>query len=87
MWLDFRDTNEQESAYLQLLRHIPKAPVFAVPPLGANPFGGRSEVEVAFRPPIVCAFRWVSRRITLHATAVIYEPAVGYGHLEVRDSP
>ncbi len=47
LWEDFRDTSIEESAYERLLRNIHGVPVDAVPPLGQNPFEGRTSVEAA----------------------------------------
>lgn len=45
LWEDFRDPGTEESAYLRLLRDIHGVAVDAVPPLGPNPFEGRTAVE------------------------------------------
>ena len=47
LWEDFRDKNIEESAYERLLRDIHGVPVDAVPPLGPNPFEGRTAVEAS----------------------------------------
>lgn len=46
-WEDFRDASLDESAYERLLRDIHGVPVDAVPPLGPNPFEGRTAVEAS----------------------------------------
>ncbi|BBY44266.1 hypothetical protein MCEL_25610 [Mycolicibacterium celeriflavum] len=45
LYEDFRDSSVEESAYLRLLRDIHGVAVDAVPPLGPNPFEGRTAVE------------------------------------------
>ncbi|WP_166904379.1 toll/interleukin-1 receptor domain-containing protein [Mycobacterium sp. DL440] len=45
LWEDFRNDSIEESAYERLLRNIHGVPVDAVPPLGTNPFEGRTSVE------------------------------------------
>lgn len=45
LWQDFRDPSLEESAYERLLRDIHGVAVDAVPPLGPNPFEGRTEIE------------------------------------------
>lgn len=45
LWEDFRDSSLEESAYERLLRDIHGVAVDAVPPLGPNPFEGRTAVE------------------------------------------
>ena len=45
LWLDFRDAATQEAAYEKFLRDIHGAPVETAPPVGPNPFEGRTEVE------------------------------------------
>lgn len=47
LWEDFRDPSLEESAYERLLRDIHGVAVDAVPPLGPNPFEGRTPVEAA----------------------------------------
>ncbi|SPM34772.1 hypothetical protein MRAB57_2593 [Mycobacterium rhizamassiliense] len=47
LWEDFRDASIEESAYERLLRDIHGVPVDAVPPLGPNPFEGRTAVEAS----------------------------------------
>jgi TIR domain len=47
LWEDFRDASLEESAYERLLRDIHGVAVDAVPPLGPNPFEGRTSVEAA----------------------------------------
>lgn len=45
LWQDFRDAATQEAAYERLLRDIHGVAVDAVPPIGPNPFEGRTETE------------------------------------------
>lgn len=45
LWLDFRDEQVIEESYERLVRDIHKIPVDIVPPLGSNPFEGKSEIE------------------------------------------
>jgi hypothetical protein len=45
LWEDFRESSLEESAYERLLRDIHGVAVDAVPPLGPNPFEGRTAVE------------------------------------------
>lgn len=47
LWQDFRDTATQEAAYERLLRVIHGVAVDAAPPIGPNPFEGRTEIEAA----------------------------------------
>lgn len=47
LYEDFRDDGNEESAYERLLRNIHGVAVDAVPPLGPNPFEGRTAVEAA----------------------------------------
>lgn len=47
LWEDFRDASIEESAYERLVRDIHGVPVDAVPPLGSNPFEGRTAVEAS----------------------------------------
>lgn len=42
-WIDFRSDNE--TAYEHLLRDLHQAPLEAAPPLGKNPFNGRTEAQ------------------------------------------
>jgi hypothetical protein len=44
-WLDFRNTASYEVAYEELLRDIHRTAVDVAPPLGPNPFEGKTEVE------------------------------------------
>ncbi|MDR0592730.1 MAG: toll/interleukin-1 receptor domain-containing protein [Bifidobacteriaceae bacterium] len=44
-WIDFRDDKRAEDSYEELLRDLRSAPVDAAPPLGANPFDGKSDTE------------------------------------------
>ncbi len=43
IWIDFR--SDHEAAYERLLRDLHRAPVEAVPQLGANPFAGTTEAQ------------------------------------------
>jgi len=45
LWLDFRDAASQEGAYERLLRDIHGVAVDTAPPLGPNPFEGRTDAE------------------------------------------
>lgn len=45
LWIDFRDPTSVETAYEKLLREIHGVPIDAAPPLGPNPFEGRTDVE------------------------------------------
>lgn len=45
LWQDFRDAATEEAAYERLLRDIHGVAVDAAPPLGPNPFEGRTEIE------------------------------------------
>lgn len=45
LWQDFRDAATQEAAYERLLREIHGVAVDAAPPIGPNPFEGRTEIE------------------------------------------
>jgi hypothetical protein len=45
MWQDFRDAATEEAAYERLLRDIHGVAVDAAPPVGPNPFEGRTEVQ------------------------------------------
>jgi hypothetical protein len=45
LWQDFRDATTQEAAYERLLRDIHGVAVDAAPPIGPNPFEGRTEIE------------------------------------------
>ena len=45
LWLDFRDTATAEGAYEDLLREIHGVSVDAAPPIGPNPFEGRTATE------------------------------------------
>ncbi|QEM46663.1 toll/interleukin-1 receptor domain-containing protein [Mycolicibacterium grossiae] len=45
LWQDFRDAATQEAAYERLLREIHGVAVDAAPPIGPNPFEGRTETE------------------------------------------
>ncbi len=47
LWQDFRDPATQEAAYERLLRDIHGVAVDAAPPIGPNPFEGRTEVEAS----------------------------------------
>lgn len=47
LYEDFRDADNEESAYERLLRDIHGVPVDAVPPLGPNPFEVRTAVEAS----------------------------------------
>ncbi|MGB3893688.1 MAG: toll/interleukin-1 receptor domain-containing protein [Mycolicibacter sinensis] len=47
LYEDFRDDATQEAAYERLLREIHGIAVDAVPPIGPNPFEGRTEVEAS----------------------------------------
>ena len=42
-WIDFR--GDHESAYERLLRELHEVPLEAAPPLGENPFSGRTEAQ------------------------------------------
>jgi hypothetical protein len=44
-WQDFRDAATEEAAYERLLRDIHGVAVDAAPPIGPNPFEGRTEIE------------------------------------------
>lgn len=44
-WQDFRDANNQEAEYQRLLREIDGVAIDDAPPLGPNPFEGRTTVE------------------------------------------
>lgn len=45
LWQDFRDSSAQEAAYERLLRDIHGVAVDAAPPLGPNPFEGRTALQ------------------------------------------
>lgn len=45
LWLDFRDVSVAEDSYEKLLRELHQVPVEVAPPLGANPFEGKSDTE------------------------------------------
>ncbi|MBI3217678.1 MAG: toll/interleukin-1 receptor domain-containing protein [Mycobacterium sp.] len=45
LWQDFRDAATHEAAYERLLRVIHGVAVDAAPPIGPNPFEGRTEIE------------------------------------------
>lgn len=45
LWIDFRDPVSIENEYEKLLREIHGVPIDAAPPLGKNPFEGRTDVE------------------------------------------
>ena len=45
LWEDFRDAATQEAAYERLLREIHGVAVDAAPPIGPNPFEGRTDIE------------------------------------------
>jgi hypothetical protein len=45
LWQDFRDAPTEEAAYERLLRDIHGVAVDAAPPIGPNPFEGRTETE------------------------------------------
>lgn len=45
LWLDFRDAATEEAAYERLLRVIHDVAVDAAPPIGPNPFEGRTDIE------------------------------------------
>jgi hypothetical protein len=47
LWQDFRDATTQEAAHERLLRDIHGLAVDAAPPVGPNPFDGRTEIEAA----------------------------------------
>jgi hypothetical protein len=47
LWEDFRDDATQEAAYERLLREIHGVAVDAAPPIGPNPFEGRTEIEAS----------------------------------------
>ncbi|MGB3286516.1 toll/interleukin-1 receptor domain-containing protein [Mycolicibacter algericus] len=47
LWLDFRDDTTQEAAYERLLRDIHGVAVDAAPPIGRNPFEGRTDTEAS----------------------------------------
>lgn len=47
LWSDFRDEASAEEEYAQLLRKIHGVPVEVAPPLGSNPFDGKSAVEAS----------------------------------------
>ena len=44
-WIDFRDDTRAEDSYHELLRDLHSVPVDVAPPLGPNPFDGRSHAE------------------------------------------
>lgn len=45
LWQDLRDATTEEAAYERLLRDIHGVAVDAAPPIGPNPFEGRTEIE------------------------------------------
>jgi hypothetical protein len=45
LWQDFRDATTEEAAYERLLRDIHGVAVDAAPPIGPNPFEGRTDTE------------------------------------------
>ncbi len=45
LWQDFRDAATEEAAYERLLRDIHGVAADAAPPIGRNPFEGRTEIE------------------------------------------
>lgn len=45
LWQDFRDAATKEAAYERLLREIHGVAVDAAPPVGPNPYEGRTEIE------------------------------------------
>lgn len=47
LWQDFRDAATQDAAYERLLRKIHGVAVDAAPPIGPNPFEGRTETEAS----------------------------------------
>lgn len=47
LWQDFRDPTTHEAAYARLLRDIHGIAVDVAPPVGRNPFEGRTEVEAS----------------------------------------
>jgi TIR domain len=47
LWQDFRDATTEEAAYERLLRDIHGVAVDAAPPIGPNPFEGRTDVEAS----------------------------------------
>ena len=46
-WQDFRDAATEEAAYERLLRHIHGVAVDVAPPIGRNPFEGRTDIEAS----------------------------------------
>lgn len=45
LWLDFRNASTEEENYEKLLRELHQVPIETAPPLGANPFQGKSSTE------------------------------------------
>jgi len=45
LWLDFRDESSAEKSYETLLRDIHGVAIDVAPPLGPNPFEGKSDIE------------------------------------------
>ena len=80
LWLNFRDTVMPEAAHEQLLRDIHKAAVDVAPPLGPNPFDGRTEVEA--RLAITNSpSRWHSPALS-GEVEFVYSPELGAGMFE-----
>lgn len=63
LWLDFRDASTEEENYEKLLRELHQVPIEVAPPLGVNPFQGKSDTEARLEI-LNSSSRWSSPGLT-----------------------